>query len=103
MSGLSLPLALDQTCQGPQGVRGRPALEITTCDRQGEEIQEDRNNQVRLHLESNMQHGSKRQACPLISVKITQMLLEKHIHRLMQALAVFRCLWMWMGNDVTAG
>lgn len=105
MSGPSLPLALDQTCQGPRGVRGRLALEITTCDRQREEIQEDRNNQVRLHLESNMQHGSKRQPRPLISVRITRMLLEKHMHRLMRALAVFRskCLWVWIGNDVTAG
>lgn len=46
------PLAPDQTSQGPEG-RG-PALEFTTCDRQGEEILEDRNNQIRHHLEWNI-------------------------------------------------
>lgn len=49
------PLALDQTSQGPtEGGGGGEALEITTCDRQGEEIQEDRNNQIRHHLKWNI-------------------------------------------------
>lgn len=64
------PLALDQTSQGLGG--RRPALEITTCDRQGEEIREDRNNQIRHHLKWNIHSdGSKGEACVLISVKIT--------------------------------
>lgn len=48
------PLALDQTSQGLRGGgegETGPALEITTCDRQGEEIQEDRNNQIRHKVE----------------------------------------------------
>lgn len=49
-----------------RGERG-PALEITTCDRQGEEIQEDRNNQIRHHLKWNIHsNGSKGEACLLI-------------------------------------
>lgn len=71
------PLALDQTPQGLEGgereregerERG-PALEITTCDRQGEQIQEDRNNEIRHDLKWNIHSDSK--ACLAISVEET--------------------------------
>lgn len=60
---------MDQTSQGPEG---GPALEITTCDRQGEEIQEDRNNQIKHHLKWNIHSdGGEGEACGPISVKMS--------------------------------
>lgn len=82
LAGLPWPWIKHHKARG--GGRG-PALEITTCDRQGEEIQEDRNNQIRHRLKWDIHNdGSKGEACPLISVKITlykiQLLEKAHAH-----------------------
>lgn len=101
------PLALDQTSQGPGG-RGA-ALEITTCDCQGEEIQEDRNNQIRHHLKWNIHSdGSKDKSstdlCRNDSLNKIQV-MKRQMHRLTQTFAVFgfNCCRMWIGNEVTTG
>lgn len=78
-----------------------PALEITTCDRQAEEIQEDRNNQIRLYLKWNIHsNGSRGEACLLIrcnnSPYKTELLKSTCTSwRLPRAFAVYRAVTVW--------
>lgn len=91
------------------GGRG-PALEFTTCDRQGEEILEDRNNQIRHHLKWNIYSDDGKWEASLLGSVVMTVCMKRGSwkstpQRPVQAFAVYRfnCLRMQIGNELTTG
>lgn len=97
------PLAPDQTSQG-LSTGGGVVLEVAACNRQRDEIQKDRNNQIRLHLRWNVHRdGGEGPARSETSVKIT--LLKAQVPKRPGGSAVYSlsCLGTWGGNETIAG
>lgn len=84
--------------------RGGVVLEVAACNRQREEIQKDRNNQISLHLRWNIHRdGGEGPARFETSVKIT--LLKAQVPKRHKGSAVYslNCSRTWGGNETIAG